>query len=217
MLKSEMGCITMKKLISIIVTFAICSLFTACDTVTDFSEETESPFEFEELKLVRTGIYDRVVFDDLNMLEDFVDIAVVGEFIADTEQEITYGYSDHFKKEIVTDIVSYNTIEVKKVLMGDVNVGDNLRIEQYYGIVDGELITYSGLTPMQKGDEWIFFLHKHYTADRYGCFGDTDARYPVPSAENAPMPLSDDPALGVYDEQDFNQDIYNEILEKYDI
>ncbi len=91
MLKSEMGCITMKKLISIIVTFAICSIFTACDTVTDFSEEMESPFEFEELKLVRTGIYDRVVFDDLNMLEDYVDIAVVGEFIADTEQEITYG------------------------------------------------------------------------------------------------------------------------------
>lgn len=126
MLNNEMGCITMKKLISIIVTFAICSIFTACDTVTDFSEEMESPFEFEELKLVRTGIYDRVVFDDLNMLEDYVDIAVVGEFIADTEQEITYGYSDHFKKEIVTDIVSYNTIEVKKVLMGDVNVGDNL-------------------------------------------------------------------------------------------
>ena len=31
------------------------------------------------------------------------------------------------------------------------------------------------------------------------------------------MPLSDSPDLGVYNEEDFNRDIYNEIVEKYNI
>lgn len=204
----------MKKFILIIVVCSFCTILTACSKV----KEGSSGNLFAELEFVRVGETDRVGFNDLKSLEESVDLAVVGEFVADAEQDIFYDYDGYLGKNIVTNVVSYNTIEVTRVLKGDVNVGDNLKIGQYYGIVDGDLITFSDLTPMQKGDEWVFFLRKQRDADIYWCYGDSDARYPTKkSVNNEPMPFSDSPDLGVYDNENFNRDIYNEILEKYDI
>ena len=221
MLKSEMGGITMKKLISIITVFVACLVLSACNTTnenSDVSETAESNISFEGLELVRAGISDRAVFNDLGALEEFSDIAVVGKFIDDAVQEISYDYEPYFEKDIVTDVVSYNTIEVSEVLFGDVKVGDKLKIGQSYGVVDDRLISFDRLTPMQKGDEWVFFLvYAPFLEESYWCSSDTFGRYPVTSAENAPMPLSDSPDLGVFNEEDFKWDIYNEILEKYDI
>lgn len=211
----------MKKIILITVICSLCAMLTACSNVTESSgcsSAEESSNMFADIKCIRGGggLADRVVFNDLDSLENEVDVIVVGEFIADSEQDVSSDYDEGFEKNIVTWVTSYNTIEVKKVLKGDVSVGDNLKIGQYYAVVDGDLITFSNLTPMQKGDKWLFFL-KGYEEGDYWCFGDSDARYPVPNTENAPMPFTDDHNLGVYDEQDFNRGIYNEILEKYDI
>lgn len=212
----------MKKLISIITVFAACITLTACNTDEKSSAAfgiTESgSMSFDGLELVRAGISDRAVFHDLGSLEEFSDMAVVGRFIYDTEQSITYEYSAFFEKDIVTDVVSYNTIEVSDVLFGDVSVGDKLKIGQSYGVVDDRLISFDRLTPMQKGDEWLFFLvYAPYLEDSYWCSSDTFGRYPVTSADNAPMPLSDCPELGVFNEEDFNRDICNEIVEKYGV
>lgn len=201
----------MKKHILITAVFSLCVLLTAC------SSTAESYDVSADLECIRGGVcVDRIVFEDLYSLEEAVDIVVTGKFIADAEQNITYEYDAGFGKNVVTMVESYNTIEVKKVLKGDVSAGDNLVIGQYYGIVDGDLITFSSLTPMQKGDEWLFFL-KGSGDGNYWCWGDCAARYPVPNTENARIKFSDDPDLGVYNEEDFNRDIYNEILEKYDL
>lgn len=211
----------MKKIISIIAICAACVMLTACNRVSENindPEITEKTTEFDNLKLIRPGMSDRIVFHNLDSLEDFSEIAVVGRFTGDAEQNITYEYSAYFEKDIVTDVVSYNNIEVTRVLFGDVNVGDNLKIGQYYGVTDGQLISFDELTPMQNGDEWVFFLrYEPEIEDSYWCCGDSDGRYPVKSADNAPMPLSDSPDLGVYNEENFNRDIYNEIVDKYDI
>lgn len=209
----------MKKNISIITIVAVCILFTACSApfkTTVDSVPEKNLVSFEGLTLIQGSEYtDRIVFDDLASLENFSDIAVVGNFVDNDVQDITYTYSDYFEKDIVTNVTAYNTVEVTKVLFGNVNIGDRLNISQNYGVVNEQLITFSALTPMQYGDEWVFFL-KESEENLYCCAGDCQGRYPVPSAENAPMPLSDSPDLGVYSEQSFNRSIYDEILEKYD-
>lgn len=206
----------------IIAAFAACAALTACGSTpkkTDDSSVSQKTASFSELKLKQARITDRVVFYTLDELEEFSHIAVVGKFIGDAEQEVKYEYEPTFEKEIITDITSTNTIEVTKVLMGDVNVGDKLSIDQRYGVVDGELITFSELTPMQKGDEWVFFLRKITESDHYICTAESDSRFPTKNSasNNEIMPLAEGTELGVYNEADFNEDIYKEIVEKYDV
>lgn len=202
----------MKKIISIITLLAACVTLTAC------AQSAESLDDgFSNLELVNPGMTDRLLMKDLEMLEDWSQIAVVGKFVGDTVQDIEYMYDGYFEKDIIVDVMSENTIEVSRVLMGDVNVGDELRIVQRYAVVDGQLITFSDLTPMQKGDEWVFFLRNVRDTDKYICSADTQSRFPVGGAENNPMTLSDAPELGVYEEVHFDRVLYNEIVEKYSV
>lgn len=200
----------MKKLISAIAVFFACLTLSACARNTD-------DCVFTNLELVNPGLSDRYLMDNLEMLEDWSNIAVVGKFVGDTVQDIEYQYDAYFEKDIVTGVMSENTIEVSRVLMGDINVGDELRIVQRYAVVDGQLITFSDLTPMQKGDEWVFFLRKVLNTDKYICSADYQSRFPVSGAENALMPLSDSSELGVYEKSHFDKAIYDEIVEKYGI
>lgn len=202
----------MKKLISIITLLAACITLTACAQSADNLDDG-----FSNLELVNPGMTDRLPIDDLEMLEDWSHIAVVGKFVGDTVQDIEYMYDSYFEKDIIVDVMSENTIEVSRVLMGDVNVGDELRIVQRYAVVDGQLITFSDLTPMQKGDEWVFFLRNVQDTDKYICSAENQSRFPVSGAENNPMALSDAPELGVYEEAHFDRVLYNEIVEKYGI
>ena len=199
----------MKKIISMIIVFAVCVTLTAC------SESTLSD-KYEGLDLVRWQS-DRPVYEDLAHLEEDSHLIVIGEFIEDDVQDADYQYDADFRKDLLINIKSTNTIRISKVFKGDVEEGDCVDIHQRYGITDGRLVSFSDLTPMQKGDEWLFFLRNSTDNNGYWCACDTYGRYPVPNVENEPMPLSDSPDLGVYSEQNFQKDIYNEILEKYDI
>lgn len=217
MFKSEMGGLIMKKIISVMAALAACVSLTACGGT------TEAPDIYSDLDLARTGCMNRVCPDSLEELESYCDTIVVGEFIDDSVSDITYEYRASFDKEIVVDIKSYNTIEVKQVLMGDVNVGDKLSTLQDSGIVDGKFYTFSELTPMVKGDEWLFFLAKDDN-DVYWVMCDSDGRYPTKSSAESNRrvafknaALSDSYQLGVFDEESFNQSIYGEIVEKYDV
>ncbi len=51
----------------------------------------------------------------------------------------------------------------------------------------------------------------------YWCTGDSDGRYPVSTVQNQSLKISEYSKLGVYNKEDFNDDIYNELVEKYDI
>jgi hypothetical protein len=78
------------------------------------------------------------------------------------------------------------------VLQGDVQVGDIVTVVQRYAFEEGRfdngdgrnaLVTFSGMTPMNKGDKWIYFLGYDETVDAYWTRGDSAGRYPVPNEE----------------------------------
>lgn len=207
----------MKKIISVIAALAACVSLTACGGT------SKAPDIYSDLELARTGCMNRVCPNSLEELESYCDVVVVGEYVEDSVSDITYEYRAFFGKEIITDIRSYNTIEVKQVLMGDVNVGDKLKTLQDSGVADGKFYSFSELTPMIKGDEWIFFLAKD-EKDIYWVMCDSDGRYPTKnSAENnrrvmfKNAALSDCYQLGVFDKESFNRSLYDEIVEKYDV
>ncbi|MBD5103544.1 MAG: hypothetical protein HDT47_01620 [Ruminococcaceae bacterium] len=188
---------------------SILILFTSCGT----AENTE---EFSDLRLVKWGEGNRLEFFDLESLERCSEIVVVGTFIDDATQNVKYKYDDFFGKEILFTVKSLNTIEVTKAFKGDVDVGDTLQVAQEYAIVEDRLVTDSSLTPMMKGDTWLFFLNKG-NRDFCFCTSDSDGRYPVKDFTYTRIALTENEDLGVYDKEDFKEEIYNEILEKYDL
>ena len=162
------------------------------------------------------GEGNRLNFFDLESLESHSEIVVVGTFVEDSTQELTYQYEEFFGKEILAFVDSFNNIEVTKVFQGDVNVGDTLTICQDYAVVEDRFVTYSALTPMMKGDTGIFFLGSSDNGEHYFCTSDSDGRYPVKDFTYTRIALTENEDLGVYDKVDFNEEIYNEILDKYD-
>lgn len=217
----------MKKITTIIAAIACCAALTACgstpkdtpseDVILDTASKTD---RYAGLKVRKAGITDRVVFYNLSDLENYCSLAVVGTFIDDAEQEIKYEYNDFFGKEIIIGVESTSTIRVSRVLMGDgVEVGDELKINQEYAVVDGELISFSDLTPMQNGDEWVFFLIESINPSHYTCAGEGDSRFPTKNSasKNIRTALATKPELGVYEEENFNQAIYDEVVAKYGV
>ncbi len=135
----------------------------------------------EELEVVQVQ-GDRVVYHTLEELAAASDLIVIGEYGQETEQELVYEFSSEFQKDVLVDTVSTNQINVLKVLKGDVKEGDSLEISQRYGVLEAEnqLVTFSDMTPMSKGDRWIFFLTYGEISNTYWCTGDSDGRYPLP-------------------------------------
>lgn len=203
----------MKKIITIISALAVCAMLTACDT----APESGKVNRFEGLELLVPAEVDRIVdFTDLESLEEACELIVVGTFADDPVQEEFYG--EPATKKFLYNILSMCPVKVSKVFKGDLSVGDTVNVLQCYGIVDDKLIMYDMLPPMQKGDEWLFFLHKHEEKDAYWCWGDTDARYPTSnSVNNAPVPFTDAPELIENGYAKYDKRIYKEIVEKYDI
>lgn len=199
----------MKKIVSIIAALATCLVLAGCGNT--------PANNFDGLKLTRTAT-DRLRFFTLESIEEASDIVVVGTFVNDPVQRVEYISLPGFDHEVVDDAITTCTMKISRVMKGNVSVDDEIKVSMRYGIVDGELLTSSSLTPMQKGDEWVFFLRKQSDADVYWHRGDSDGRYPTKkSSENKIMPLSDAPELGVYNETDFNEKIYNELVEKYNV
>lgn len=205
----------MKKIFLCFMFCSICALlFVSCssDNVVQISED------FSEFEFTDWGEYNRLIYTNLEHLEKDSEIIVVGTFIAETEQEEIYQHNAHFGKDVLSTVISSNSIEVSKVIKGDVAVGDVVPITQDYGIVENQFLAISRLTPMLKGDSWIFFLseNKNLAVGKYSCTGDNDGRYPLKNFSYRRIALTDNEDLGVYDKEDFREDIYSEILEKYD-
>ena len=198
----------MKKLLSVIIALTICASLTACSNSDD---------KFAGLKLLPV-LVDRGSPNDLEELEQDCDIAFVGEYIDDGVQESKSMYMEQFETDFVTEVSTTSTVKVKRVLIGDINTGDEVKVKLRYGIVKDQLISSTALTPMQKGDEWVFFLTLSSGGEFYWHTYDSDGRYPTKnSPNNKIMPLAENSELGVYDKADFNEKIYNELVEKYGV
>lgn len=146
-----------------------------------FGERAEKDDPPADREVVRMET-DRIVYWNLPELTAAADLIVIGEYGKETEQTLEYEYSAEFGKEILTDAVSENVISIKKVLKGELP-DEPIKISQRYGILEdrNRLVTFSNMTPMEKGAEWIFFLYYDEIGDTYWCAGDYTGRYPVPN------------------------------------
>ena len=141
---------------------------------------TASSIDKSEPEVIRVE-GDRIVYSDLKSLTAASELIVIGEYAGDTEQNLKYEYSEGYKKDVLMDVVSTNTIHVKKILKGSPDKKE-LKISQRYGTEEerNALVTFSSMTPMKKGEEWIFFLYYDAVNDTYWCAGDYSGRYPLP-------------------------------------
>lgn len=114
------------------------------------------------------------------------DLIVSGTFIDDIHQ------MQDVNDTIVADgeLDSYNTLEIDRVIKGDVSVGDSLIIHQSSTIGranasdDKHLIfCLDQLSPMLKGDKWVYFL-KLEDDGTFSPVNGPQGRYPLPNSAN---------------------------------
>lgn len=198
----------MKKFFSLFISLFFTLTMSSCSAPV---EEAYSGLEFVEF-----GEVNRLKLYDLDSLEESSDVIVEGTFVGDSDQELIYLFDDQVNKDTLMNIISYNNIEISRVIKGNVNVGDTLTIAQEYAVIDDRFLTYSELTPMQEGDTWLFFLFNNDNSGIYYCSGDSDGRYPIRDCVYSKVAFTENENLGVYEKESFNEKIYGEILEKYD-
>ena len=190
----------MKKIITIsILTIAL--LLTACSDVTRGEDRVlnVSPIPSNTDDIAEVGIFhgNRMTYPTLqhlleradwgaNVKENFsADLVVIGEFIEETQAGFRYQYDDYFKKDVVFDAHAYNQLLVTEVLKGKVKVGDTITVMQRYAFDEERnmLLSFDEMTPMHKGDRWIYFLKYDNYADAYESAGLVDGRYPIPNKD----------------------------------
>jgi len=179
----------MKKLITIsVLTIAI--LLTACSN-TEISPDKgqENDINITEVRF-SGGHYDRWIPYTLEELMNEENIfntgsVVIGEFIGETEFRREYKYDDFFKKDILRDVYATNQLQIVQVLKGDIKVGDVVTMDQRYDYDEksGVFTVIGDLTPMHKGDRWIYFLGYDESVDIYFNLGNPAGRYPLPNKE----------------------------------
>lgn len=135
------------------------------------------------------------------------DFIVSGEFIDDPRQyfrSVDDGYVGR----------TYNKFRVDKVYKGDIMSGQEIIIEQTGYVVDGTYYTDDNLTPMIKGDKWLYCLTKTNGICRAYCDG--NGRYPIPNSGNKSLDFTDG-YYGVCDTQYANKAVYERLLKELDI
>ncbi len=205
----------MKKFFLIIALLMVGMTLTACSTTGENNiRENESKViekrSLEGLEPVRSMDYTISFVHTFEDLEERSDLIVIGEFI--DNPKTCYNKTPN--------IISSCPMRVTQVLAGDVQVGDVLTIYQLEGIEDDRFFSRSNLTPMQMGDEWFFCLGRDidedFNVDGYWCVSDNKGRYPTKnSGSNEAVCFSNYPELGVYEESDFQEEFYDQLLEKY--
>lgn len=126
------------------------------------------------------------------------DLIVAGEFADNTHQTQDPDKIYHSDPEI--EDLALNYLRVENVIKGDIKAG------QYVLINQGVLISAGGdnavqinsgdrLTPMFKGDRWIYFLKKN--GDYYEPVNGPQGRYPMPGSNN--VDVSNSGEIGMVD------------------
>lgn len=155
------------------------------------------------------------------------EIAVVGEFVDVPRQDID---PDDYTEIYPESFHSYNIFRIDRVLKGGtetdkVAVGDEIVIEQDYAVKGGSILSKSKLTPMLKGDRWVYFLNYSDELSVYYPAYDYMSRFPDPYYHHI---YNRDPDLkecanrflpamtnkyGLTDANDFNQGIFRTLTE----
>lgn len=141
--------------------------------------DTAANKDYSDYKTINVET-DRAIYTSLDELLDASDIVVLGKFCSDTTQELSYENNEESGKGTVADAVSTNNISISKVLYGNTDASQ-IKVSQRYGVLDEskEIITFSSMLPMEKNDEWIFFLYYDKDNDTYWCTGDYCGRMPI--------------------------------------
>ncbi|MDE6725632.1 MAG: hypothetical protein K2J79_08500, partial [Ruminiclostridium sp.] len=154
------------------------------------------------------------------------DLAVVGEFVDDPWQDID---PDDYTEIQPLDFSSYNRFKINSILSAEgpttTEQGTDIIISQDYAIKGGSIISRSKLTPMLKGDKWVYFLKYSEKDGVYYPLNDYMGRYPDPYFNwvyNRDPDIKDSanrflPAMtnkyGLTDENDFNENIFRTLAD----
>lgn len=142
-----------------------------------------------------------------NCAEDYAELAaqsdliVAGEFVDAPHQiqdpeEIHLDQSLSFVTEEYSAEGSYNYLSVERVLKGDAEAGNFVLIRQEASLhksSGGAYILFANdlLSPMIKGDKWVYFLKKTENGF-YTPVNGPQGRYPMPENNNTGVSLEDD-------------------------
>ena len=167
-------------------------------------------------------------FSSYEELAEYSQLVVMGTFTNNSGQETAEtdipDFSQAMKGDFINKYQSYNTLKVENVLKsnGKVWAGDEIIITQPYSVVydisdEYNLYSFSQLTPMVKGDKWIYFLNPNgdypeeiWGDQSYSAVNDYEGRYPVPGEENASFEYREN-VKGVVSPAVFNEGIYSEL------
>ncbi len=177
-------------------------------------------------------------FKSYEELADYSQLVVMGSFTSESGQVAqTYelpDFSQAMKAGYFNKYITFNSFKVEKVLKsnGKVWAGDEILIAQPYTIYTNSidkypsnediptLYSFSQLTPMLKGDKWVYFLTENsgdypeiFGDQSYSAVNDYEGRYPVPDEENPYFEYREN-TNGVVAPAVFNQGIYSELKEK---
>ena len=164
-------------------------------------------------------------YDNYRDLLNACDVAVVGKFIDDPWQDIDPDDPVDFNRLDYGH--SYNCFKVEKVLSSDSGIkeGDQLIISQSYAIAGNSFLSASKLTPMLKGDRWVYFLTFNESNGTYYSHNDYMGRFPDPGycrvydsdpdlreSANRFLPAMTN-KYGLTEANDFNENIYRTLEE----
>ncbi len=156
--------------------------------------------DFSELELCGYACEEREGYRSFDKLVEDSDLIVVGTFVDDARQNRPTDRLSHQSSWGT----SFNKLRIDRVFSGDAEVGEEIIIFDRYYVTEEKLMYVSGgsLTPMIKGEQWVYFLEK--TSPEYGDYYQpllTNGRYPVPGNENT----------FVLTESHYNEDIYADV------
>jgi hypothetical protein len=176
-------------------------------------------------------------------------LVVIGEFVGESHGGFRHKYVEELGEYSGGFPWSFNQLRIIEVLQGDIEVGEIITVSGKYVInrERGSLSIFDcDLTPMRKGDRWIFFIGLFENAVEYfevlehevgleiakngPIYGGNGVyRYPLPTLEIAQsmersslgsLRQTDEietSALGVFTRNEFDFEIYAQVLEHFQI
>lgn len=164
--------------------------------------------DYQHLKVEQPTIHwmsmDMLPYDDVFNRSKFI---VAGEFIDDAYQQI-------FDDEDGIRGSSYNKFRVDKVYGGDIEEGQVIIIRQDSFVYNGTFYDIDNMTPMIKGDKWLYCLTK--TDGICDPYMNSNGRYPIPGSGNAKLDFADG-YYGVCNDEYANREVYERLLNELDI
>ncbi|MCL2019862.1 MAG: hypothetical protein FWG70_08915 [Oscillospiraceae bacterium] len=173
----------MKRIITFFTTVLLL-VATACSANPNSEATQEIVNEYNNIEIIR-WMSDRNIHRTFENLIESAELVVIGEFTEDATPTINYGYDLYFEKDVITNYWSTNTILIHEVLKGNIDT-EKISVCQNYAVIEQEsgklgILTSSDLTPMNKGDQWIFFFGGDKEGSSYWLTGDYTGRYPIPN------------------------------------